>query len=103
MLKLLLSAALALAFMSSIIGQRTIHGTVKDPQSGEGLIGANVVVKGTGVGTVTDFDGSYSLDVPAGHDILSFSYTGYSTVEVAVGTSDVVDVVLGEELLKKWY
>jgi len=96
MLKLFLSATLTLAVMSSIIGQRTIHGTVKDPQTGEGLIGANVFVKGTAVGTVTDFDGSFSLDVPAGHDVLSFSYTGYSTVEVAIGTSDTMDVVLGQ-------
>jgi iron complex outermembrane receptor protein len=96
MLKLLLSAALALVVLSSIVGQRTIHGTVKDPQTGEGLIGANVVVKDTAVGTVTDFDGSYSLVVPKGFEILSFSYTGYSTVEVQLGASDVLDVALGQ-------
>ena len=96
MLKLLLSAALALAVLSSIIGQRTIHGTVKDPQTGEGLIGANVVVKGTGLGTVTDFDGSYSIMVPDTARVLAFSYTGYSTVEVQISDSDVIDVALGQ-------
>ena len=96
MMKLLLSAALSLAVMSGVVGQRTIHGTVKDPQTDDGLIGANVFVKGTAVGTVTDFDGSYSLEVPAGYEIISFSYTGYSTVEATIGTSDVLDVVLGQ-------
>jgi iron complex outermembrane receptor protein len=96
MIKLLLSATLSLAFMAGVVGQRTIHGTVTDPQTGEGLIGANVFVKGTAVGTVTDFDGSYSLEVPAGSEIISFSYTGYSTVEASIGASDVIDVVLGQ-------
>ena len=80
----------------SLTAQRTITGKVTDKDSGEGVIGANVVVKNANVGTVTDFDGSYSLTVPAGFDILSFSYTGYNTIEVKLGVSDVVDVVLGQ-------
>lgn len=76
--------------------QRTIHGKVTDADTGEGVIGANVVVKGSTVGTVTDFDGSYSLVVPAGFDLLSFSYTGYNTVEVQLSASDEVNVAIGQ-------
>jgi len=94
--KLILSFGLIMAFVISLTGQRTIRGTVTDPDSGEGLIGANVVVKGTTVGTVTDFDGSYSLVVPEGFDILSFSYTGYTTIEVKLTNEDVVNVALGQ-------
>lgn len=95
MLRFLLSVALVLAVTSVIWGQRTIHGKVTDPDSGEGIIGANVVVKGTGLGTVTDFDGSYSIMVPDTAKILAFSYTGYNTVELNITSSDVMDVTLG--------
>jgi iron complex outermembrane receptor protein len=96
MYRFLLSVALVLAVMSSILGQRTIHGKVTDPNTGEGLIGANVVVKGTGLGTVTDFDGSYTITVPDSATTLAISYTGYSTVELTITDSDVMDVALGE-------
>ncbi|HJW28606.1 MAG TPA: carboxypeptidase-like regulatory domain-containing protein, partial [Saprospiraceae bacterium] len=45
-------------------GQRTITGKVTDAQTGEGIIGANIVVEGSTTGTVSDFDGSYTLNVP---------------------------------------
>src|SRR5688500_12625366 len=83
----------------SVTAQRTISGRVTDADTGDGVIGANVIVKGSTVGTVTDFDGSYSLEVPAGYDLLAFSYTGYNTVEVPITTDNVIDVVLGEGAL----
>jgi len=55
-------------------------------------------VKGSTTGTVTDIDGSYSLDVPDGVQTLVFSYTGYATQEVESGASNVLDVVLSEGL-----
>ncbi len=48
------------------------------------------------MGTITDVDGEYSLKIPAGDQILVFSYTGYETQEINVGTSDVVNVTLNE-------
>ncbi len=93
-LKLLLSLFLAVSFSLDISAQRTIRGTVTDEVSKEGLIGANIVVKGGGIGTVSDFDGSYSLVVPEGFDILIFSYTGYQAVEIKLGNSAVVNVAL---------
>ncbi len=76
--------------------QRTISGNLTD-RSGTPLIGASVLLKGTSTGTVTDIDGSYSLNLPDGSDhILVFSYTGYQTQELAVGVSNVMDITLSE-------
>jgi len=79
--------------MAAALAQRTISGRVTDA-SGETLIGTSIMVKGTSTGAVTDLDGTYTLDVPEGATTLVFSYTGYETTEVAIGTSDVVDVVM---------
>lgn len=76
--------------------QRTVNGTVTD-RSGEPLIGASVLLKGTTTGTITDLDGTYSLRVPAGTDqVLVISYTGFEQQEVTLGVSNVVDVALEE-------
>lgn len=77
------------------MAQRTVSGTVTDA-SGETLIGASVLVKGTTTGTVTDFDGKFSLSVPEGAKTLVFSYTGFETQEVELGASNVLDIVLAE-------
>ncbi|MEM9918746.1 MAG: TonB-dependent receptor [Bacteroidota bacterium] len=74
--------------------ERTITGTVKDAD-GESLIGVNVVVKGTTIGTSTDIDGNYSLNVPDDASTLVFSYTGFKEQEVNIGSQTVIDVVLG--------
>lgn len=94
--RLFLSFVLILSITFAVEGQRTIQGTVTDSDTGEGVIGANVVVKGTTVGTVTDFDGSYKITIPEGFDMLSFSYTGYNTVEVQITSGDVLNVAIGE-------
>ncbi|MDE6610596.1 MAG: carboxypeptidase-like regulatory domain-containing protein, partial [Muribaculaceae bacterium] len=72
--------------------QRTVTGTVLD-ETGEPLIGATVKVEGTTLGTSTDFDGHFSLNIPESAKQLTFSYVGYinQTVEI---TSDVIDVTL---------
>ncbi len=80
---------------ASALAQRTITGTITDPDKLP-LIGASVLVKGTSVGTVTDFDGRFSLNVPEGQNTLVFSYTGYETQEVSLGVSNVVDLSLKE-------
>lgn len=90
---LLMSAA------SLALAQRNVGGTVSDSKTNEPLIGANVLVKGTSVGTITDIDGSWSLSVPAGFDVLVFSYTGYSEKEVTLGTDNIVNVSLVEGAL----
>jgi hypothetical protein len=63
MKKLSLVLGLVLFCIGSIMAQ-TISGTVTD-QNGDPLLGASILVKGTSVGTVTDLDGKYSLNLPA--------------------------------------
>ena len=67
----------------SIQQNRIITGSVID-ESGEALIGVSVLVKGTTLGTVTDLDGNFTLEVPTGA-ILVVSYVGYKTQEIKVG------------------
>ena len=95
MKKLSLVLGLVLFAISITLAQRTVSGTVTDV-SGEPLIGASILVQGTTSGTVTDIDGTYSLAVPEGSTTLIYSYTGFSTKNVELGTSDVIDVVMEE-------
>ena len=84
--------------LASAQAQRMVKGTVTD-KKGDPVIGANVLAKGTNVGTVTDLNGSYSLNVPAGVSTLVVSYTGYNTQEIALGASNLVDVSMDEGVL----
>ncbi len=95
---LLLGAAPALA------QQGTLTGVLVDAETGEALIGANVVVKGTAIGTATDVDGRYRLQVVAGLHALVFSYIGYvpttvEEVEVLAGKVKRIDVALQPEAI----
>lgn len=84
----------ALLFVGLAAEARVITGTVKD-QTGETIISASVVVKGTTIGTVTDFDGNYSLEVPDDAKVLIFSYVGMKSQELNI-TGNVMNVVLSE-------
>lgn len=64
-----------------------LKGQVIDAQTGDPVIGVNVLVKGTTNGTITDIDGKYLLNAPAGA-ILQISFIGYKTVEIAATTSE---------------
>ena len=83
-------------FLFACVGiqARVITGVVRD-HTGETVIQASVVVKGTSVGTVTDFDGKYSIDVPADAKVLVFSYIGLQTKEVTIN-GNVINVTLQE-------
>ena len=88
--------ALILFFGSSAtIAAQTITGTVVDG-GGEPLIGVNILVDGTSRGTVTDFDGAYSLNAASG-DVLIFSYTGFTSERVTVGNETTIDITLNED------
>ncbi|WP_435136305.1 SusC/RagA family TonB-linked outer membrane protein [Formosa sp. A9] len=76
--------------------EKDIKGTVTSLVDGMPVAGANVLVKGTSTGTLTDFDGNYTITASTG-DVLKFSYLGMTTVEVTVGASDVYNVELGED------
>ena len=92
MKRLFTTLLLVVAVLGIALAQRTVVGTVTG--DGEPLIGASVVVKGAGSGARTDINGKYSVAVPAGSDVLMFSYTGFKTQEVTLGASNVVDIVL---------
>ena len=79
-----------LLFAGMAAEARVISGTVKDA-TGETIISASVVVKGTTIGTVTDFDGNYTLDVPDDAKVLVFSYIGMKTQELNI-TGNVMNV-----------
>jgi iron complex outermembrane receptor protein len=89
-----LTILMVLVLGSFAYAQRTVKGKVTDAASGESLIGANVVAKGTTSGGVTDIDGMYSISIPAGSSAIEISYAGYETQTITLGTSNTVDVAL---------
>jgi len=76
---------------------RSVSGVVQDAETGEFIPGVNVIVKNTNTGTVSDLDGSYSVDVPADANVLVFSFIGYSAVEETIGNRSTIDVSLASE------
>ncbi|MFN7119083.1 MAG: SusC/RagA family TonB-linked outer membrane protein, partial [Saprospiraceae bacterium] len=93
-----LSAALvlfALLWSSSVFTQTiTISGTVTAADSGEPLIGANILVQNTAIGTTTEVDGTYSLQVPNANAVLEVTYVGYKTQTVNVAGRTTVDIAM---------
>lgn len=73
--------------------QMTVSGLVTDQENAEPLIGVNIIIEGTATGTVTDFDGKYSLEVNSG-DVLVFSYTGFAEQKITVDAATVIDVTM---------
>ncbi|MDN3666741.1 SusC/RagA family TonB-linked outer membrane protein [Algibacter miyuki] len=76
--------------------QSQISGNVID-QKGTPLAGVNILVKGTNVGVLTDFDGEYNIKAAKG-SVLQFSYVGFKTQTVAVGTGSVINITMEEDL-----
>lgn len=85
-----------LSFSLTALAQQKVTGKVKD-SSGEPVIGASVIVKGNNtMGTITDFDGNFMLDVPA-KSVLVISYIGYVTQEVPTTGKNSLEIVLKED------
>ncbi|MGB6151801.1 MAG: carboxypeptidase-like regulatory domain-containing protein, partial [Pricia sp.] len=94
-LKLLLSLVLLCTTTSLLFGQeREIKGTVTADDGTGPFLGATVLVKGTSIGTTTDTDGTYSIDVPNDKNILVFSAIGVQTLEERIGDRTTIDVAL---------
>lgn len=85
----------AVLFSSSLLAQSTIRGKVSD-ETGTGLPGVNIIIKGTASGTTSDSGGNYSLEVPGGADqvVLIFSFIGYETQEIVANGRSTIDVSL---------
>lgn len=94
MRKLLLFFMFCLAVLAASAQSRLITGAVTSAGDGASVPGANVYVKGTSSGTVTDADGKFSLSVSADAKTLIVSFIGYATKEVAIETSNVINVAL---------
>jgi TonB-dependent starch-binding outer membrane protein SusC len=77
---------------------RTVKGTVTAADDNSALPGVNVVVKGTSTGTITDPNGGFSLTVPGDNATLVFSFIGYTTEEVAVGSRSSIDIKLAPDI-----
>lgn len=89
-----------IAFVSSIFAftnQRTISGIVSSADDGSPIPGATISIKGTKIGTQTDALGHYSIVVPAGSEKLIFSFVGFVTKEVKIGTKDTINVKLASD------
>lgn len=96
MKQFLLSIAIMLFGVVYSDAQKVVSGVVTD-DAGVPLIGANVLAKeAAAIGTITDVDGSYKLQIPENVTTLVFSYAGYSTKEMEIGSASVMNVTLAE-------
>ncbi|WP_188652737.1 SusC/RagA family TonB-linked outer membrane protein [Yeosuana aromativorans] len=91
----ILTLLLAFVVQLTFAQEKTISGTVSDA-SGLPLPGATVLIKGTTTGTSTDFDGKYSIKANQGATLV-FSFVGYTTKEIPVGTSNTINLTLQED------
>lgn len=93
--QLFLTVCLLIFSSVSAFAQKTVKGNVSDVK-GEPIIGASVVLKdNASVGTITDFDGNFSLDVPSSNSTLVISYIGYKTQEISANSS--LKIILKED------
>ena len=77
---------------------RVITGTVTSTEDGLGVPGATVLVKGTTIGTATDIDGKYSINVPSGSNVLVFTFVGLTSQEVNIGNRSTINVALESDV-----
>ncbi len=92
-----LSALLVILCQSFAFSQQTVAGVITD-SAGDAVIGANVIVKGTTVGTITDIDGGFSLIAPAGATTLEVSYLGYLTQSILLSDNNFGSIVMSEDI-----
>jgi TonB-dependent SusC/RagA subfamily outer membrane receptor len=96
-MRLSMTAALLLMLASVVLAQeRSVSGMVTD-ENGSGMPGVNVIQKGTANGTATDGDGRYTISIP-NDAVLVFSFVGYTTTEISVGSRTSVDVQLAPDV-----
>ncbi len=93
-----LTVLLCFSMFISKAQEQTVTGTVTSSEDNDAVPGVNVVVKGTAIGTITDMDGNYSVNIPSNESILVFSYIGLTTQEVLVGSRSKVDIEMIPDL-----
>jgi len=91
----LLVCLLMLFATASVFAQdRTVSGQVTDSDTDDPIPGVNILIQGTTQGTVTDIDGNYEMTVPSDGAILLFSYVGYKSQTIDIGTRSTVNIAL---------
>ncbi|MDZ7690851.1 MAG: TonB-dependent receptor [Balneolaceae bacterium] len=96
---------ISLMFLTSVAFGQTVTGTVTDAETGVTMPGVNISVQGTQIGTSSDADGEYSLDVPSLDGTLVFSFVGYETVNEPINGRQTVNIemtpaaVVGEDVV----
>lgn len=83
--------------VQQLFAQKSLSGTVISSEDNQPLPGVNVILKGTTQGTITDFDGNFSLKVPDDAEALVFSFMGMQTKEVPIGSTTTFNVTLDPE------
>ena len=94
----LISVLMSFCVIAAFAQSGTVKGTVTD-DTGEPVIGANVVEKGSTNGTITDIDGNYTLQVTNMNGVLQFSFIGYNTTEENIGGRTTIDVQLSSGVI----
>ena len=92
----ILTLLLALVVQMTFAQGKAVSGNISD-ESGMPVAGVNIIVQGTSNGTQSDFDGNYSIMTDEGA-VLTFTYLGYSTVSLTVGSSDTANVTMSENV-----
>jgi TonB-linked SusC/RagA family outer membrane protein len=87
----------ALGTTTASAQNKTVTGTVTGADDGQSIPGVSVTIQGTGVGTQTDVQGRYSISIPAGAQSLTFSYVGYVSQSVQVGSQSVINIKLVQD------
>ena len=95
---LLLGLTLFLVNAMAFAQGRVVTGTVSSLEDGMGVPGATVLVKGTTIGTATDIDGKYSINIPAGSNVLVFTFVGLTSQEVNIGNRSTINVALESDV-----
>ena len=90
---LLISSLIILGLQVLIAQQTTISGKITDSETGEFIVGANIIVKGASRGVTSDFDGNFSISANTS-DILVFSYIGFTSQEILIGSNLSINVAL---------
>jgi len=95
MKRLLLMLMLVVIGTTVVLAQKTVTGTIQD-NTGESLIGVNILEQGTTNGTISDIDGNFSITVADANAVLEISYTGMENQLIPVGSNNVIDILMRE-------
>jgi len=90
----IISFIISLSISLPVLAQHTVSGTITEKETGEVVPGASILVKATGLGSITDFEGHYTIDLPDSSNILVFSFVGKKTQEIEINGQTTINVLL---------